>query len=58
MNVIEVLLLTWAAGLVLSRRGDKLVVSGVKPDTPAQLMDLLREHKPELLALLTDRVTP
>ena len=53
MNVIQVLLLTWAAGLVLERRGEKLIVKGTSPETPTQLLDLLREHKPALLALLT-----
>lgn len=58
MNVLEVLLLAWAAGLVLERRGDKLILKGAGPDTPPQLLELLREHKPALLAILTERVTP
>lgn len=58
MNVIETLLLCSPAGLALERRGDKLIVKGAGPDTPARLLDLLRKHKPELLALLTDRVKP
>lgn len=55
MNVIQVLLLCWAAGLVLERRGDKIIVRGIKPDAPPHLIDLLREHKTVLLTLLTDR---
>lgn len=58
MNTIEVLLLAWAAGLVLERRGEKLIVKGADPNTPTQLLDLLREHKQELLRVMTDRVTP
>lgn len=58
MNVIEVLLICWAAGLVLERRGDKLIVKGATRDTPAQLLDLLREHKADLLRVMTDRVAP
>jgi hypothetical protein len=58
MNVLQVLLLAWAAGLVLERRGDKLVVKGLKPDVPPELLNLLREHKPALLAVMTDQLTP
>jgi hypothetical protein len=55
MTTIEVLLTAWAAGLVLEHRGDQIVVHGIKPDPPSELLDLLREHKPRLLALMTDR---
>lgn len=54
MSVIQMLLLTWAAGLVLERRGDKLILKGVTRVTPAKLLDLLRDHKAELLAIMTD----
>jgi hypothetical protein len=55
MTTIEVLLTAWAAGLVLERRGDQVIVRGLKPGAPPELLDLLREHKPQLLALMTDR---
>lgn len=58
MNAVQLLLLCWAAGLVVERRGDKLIAKGFCPDTPPQLLDLLREHNSTLLPLLTDRVTP
>lgn len=57
MTTIEVLLIAWAAGLVLDRRGDQIVVHGLKPDSPPELLHMLREHKPQLLALMTDRET-
>jgi len=54
MNTIQVLLLVWAAGLVLERRGDLIVIRGIKPTTSPQLLDLIRTHKPQLLAVMTD----
>jgi len=54
MNTIQVLLLVWAAGLVLERRGDLIVIRGIKPNTTPELLDLIREHKPQLLAVMTD----
>lgn len=54
MKTFEVLLLVWAAGLVLERRDDSIVVRGIKPATPPELLDLIREHKPKLLAVMTD----
>lgn len=58
MTTLELLLMAWAAGLVLERRDGKLIVKGLTPDTPPELVDLLREHKPALLAILSERVTP
>ncbi|EIL96727.1 hypothetical protein [Rhodanobacter thiooxydans] len=57
MTTIEVLLIVWAAGVVLERRGDQIVVRGIKPDTPPELLDLLRQRKADLLAVLTDNAT-
>jgi|SRR6185312_7384945 len=57
MTIIEVLLLVWAAGLVLKRRGDLIVIRGIKPTTTPELLDLIREHKPQLLAVMTDTTT-
>lgn len=57
MTTIEVLLITWAAGLVLDRRGDQIIVHGFKPDSPPELLHMLREHKPQLLAVMADRTT-
>jgi hypothetical protein len=54
MTTIEILLIAWAAGLVLERRGNQIIVHGIKPDSPSELLDLLRGHKPQLLALMTD----
>ncbi|MGA0587262.1 hypothetical protein ACO2Q2_09065 [Dyella sp. KRB-257] len=54
MNPIETLLLCWAAGLVLHRQGGELIVDGIQPDTPPELIDLLRQHKRELLALASE----
>jgi len=54
MNTIQVLLMVWAAGLVLERRGESIVVRGIKPNTTPELLDLIREHKPQLLAVMTD----
>lgn len=53
MNTIEVLLLAWAAGLVLERRGDKIIIKGLMPETPPQLLEVLRANKPDLLAILS-----
>lgn len=56
MNVIEVLLLAWSAGLVLERRGANVIVKGVDQSTVSpELLTCLREHKPALLAVLTDQ---
>lgn len=55
MTTIEILLITWAAGLVLERRGNQIVVHGMKPNSPPELLRMLRDHKPQLLALMTDR---
>jgi hypothetical protein len=51
MTVFEVLLIAWAAGLVLERRGDQMIVHGLKPEAPAELLQVLRDHKAELLGL-------
>lgn len=55
MTTIEILLIAWAAGLVLERRGNQIIVHGIKPNSPPELLHMLREHKPQLLALMTDR---
>lgn len=57
MTTIKVLLIAWAAGLVLERRADQIIVHGIEPGSSPELLDLLREHKPQLLALMTDRKT-
>jgi hypothetical protein len=57
MKTIEVMLLVWAAGLVLERRDDSIVIRGINPATPPELLDLIREHKPQLLAVMTDHTT-
>ena len=49
MTVFEVLLVAWAAGLVLECRGDQILIRGLLPTTPPEMLDLLREHKPALL---------
>ena len=54
MKTIEILLLVWAAGLVLERHDGSIVIRGVKPETPTELLNLIREHKPQLLAVMTD----
>jgi len=54
MTVIEVLFIAWAAGLVLERRGNQIIVHGIKPSSPPELLHMLRKHKPLLLAALTD----
>ena len=53
-TALEVLLIAWAAGLVLERREDSILIRGIKPATPPELLDLIREHKPQLLAVMTD----
>lgn len=55
MSTLEVLLIAWAAGLVLERRGEQLAIRGLEQTTPPQLLDLLREHKSSLLAVMTDQ---
>jgi len=57
MSTIEVLLIAWAAGLVLERRGETVIVKGLQPEAPPQLLVLLREHKAALLTVLTDQST-
>lgn len=54
MNPIEVLLMCWAAGLVLERKDDAIVIRGITPETPRELLELIRENKPKLLAFMTD----
>ncbi|MCP1372627.1 hypothetical protein [Dyella lutea] len=55
MNVLETLLLVWAAGGVLSRDGDRLHIEAPKGAIPPQLLDALRANKASLLALLPMR---
>jgi hypothetical protein len=52
MNIIEALLVAWAAGLVLERRGDKIIVKGLTPETPPQLLEALRSNRADLLVIL------
>ena len=54
MTVIELLMMVWAHGLTLERRGCDIVVHGADAIHPA-LIALLREHKSELLRVMTDR---
>jgi hypothetical protein len=55
MTTIEVLLIAWAAGLVLERRGDQVIVHGLRPEAPPEMLACLRAHKPQLLAVTADR---
>lgn len=55
MNVIEVLLVAWAAGLVLTRDGDGLHINKRKEEVPLELLEALRANKLELLAILPDQ---
>lgn len=55
MNTVEVLLFASAARLVLERRGDKIIVKGVTPKTPPELLEALRVNKSDLLAILPSR---
>ena len=55
MTTLEVLLIAWAAGLVLERRGDKLIVKGLKPEAPPQLLAVLKDQKAALMQMLADR---
>lgn len=57
MNPVQVLLLCWAAGAVLSRDGDRLHVEASKDSMPPELLDALRANKPALLAILPARST-
>lgn len=57
MNPLQVLLLCWAAGAVLSRDGDRLHVEAGKGGLPPELLDALRANKPALLAILPARST-
>jgi hypothetical protein len=51
-NPLQTLLLIWAAGGVLSRDGEHLRVEARKGTIPPQLLDVLRENKADLLAIL------
>ena len=55
MTTIEILLAVWAAGLRLEHRGNQILVCGLKPTASPELLAMLREHKPALLAVLTDQ---
>lgn len=55
MNVLETLLLVWAAGGVLSRDGDRLHIEAPKGAIPPQLLEALRANKVSLLAVLPMR---
>lgn len=55
MNVLETLLLVWAAGGVLSRDGDRLHIEAPKGAIPSQLLDALRANKASLIAVLPER---
>lgn len=57
MNPLQVLLLCWAAGAVLSRDGDFLHVETSRGSMPPELLDALRANKPALLAILPARST-
>lgn len=57
MNPLQVLLLSWAAGAVLSRDGDNLHVETSKGGLPLELLEALRANKPALLAILPARST-
>jgi hypothetical protein len=52
MNTLQTLLLVWAAGGVISRDGDCLRVEASKGAIPSKLLDMLRDNKTELLAIL------
>ena len=54
MNVLQTLLLVWAAGGVLSRDGDHLRIEAPKGAIPPKLLDVLRENKTELLASIPE----
>lgn len=55
MNALQTLLLTWAAGGVLSRDGNCLHVEAPKDAIPAPLLDALRANKAVLMAALPER---
>lgn len=57
MNPLQVLLLCWAAGAVLTRDGDRLHVEASKGSMPPELLAALRTNKPALLAILPARST-
>jgi len=57
ITILEVLLIAWAAGLVLERRGDQIIVRGLQAGAPVELLQMLRDHKPQLLAVMTDTTT-
>ena len=55
MNPLQVLLLCWAVGAVLSRDGDRLHVEASKDSMPPELLEALRANKAALLAILPAR---
>lgn len=57
MKPLQVLLLCWAAGAVLSRDGDNLHVEASKDSVPPELLEALRANKAALLAILPARST-
>lgn len=57
LNPIQVLLLCWAAGAVLSRDGSRLHVEAGKGSVPPELVEALRVNKAALLAILPARST-
>lgn len=57
MNPLQVLLLCWAVGAVLSRDGDNLHVEAGKGSMPPELLEALRANKAALLAILPARST-
>lgn len=58
MNTIELMCMVWAEGLRLERRGDEVYCVGKsREEVHPALLALIREHKPTLLAVMTDRST-
>lgn len=55
MNPVQVLLLCWAAGAVLSRDGNRLHVEASKGSMPSELLEALCVNKATLLAILPAR---
>ena len=55
MGAPDILAHLHAAGVSLSRKGDKLIASPREAVTP-EIVDLIRAHKPELLEALRDPV--
>lgn len=56
MNPLQVLLLCWAAGAVLSRDGDRLHVEASKGSMPPELLEALLANKTALLAILPEQL--